>query len=135
MNSETERPSQIAERRSALRQKCRVKSLVVEHAVAGLISATVLDLSREGFRLLLPASLPCGDEVLVHPPTGAGLLKIRGTIVRQSIAVHDGVRMIECGVEVGDTAAWRKHGWFIALRAPSPEAAAALPNAVKVEAA
>ena len=107
------------DRRAALRQTSRVESLIVEHATAGTMIATVLDLSREGFRLLLPTSIPCGDELLLHPPVGMDLLKIRGTVIRQCVAVRDGVKKIECGVEVADTAAWRKHSWFLALRTSS----------------
>jgi hypothetical protein len=125
MESQTGEPINNADRRSALRQNCRIDTLIVEHASAGSHTAIVQDLSREGFRLLLPVSLPCGDEVLLHPPAGYELLKIRGSIVRQRIAVHEGRRMIECGVEVADTAAWRKHVWFLTLRTGSEEYEAA----------
>ena len=65
------------DRRFALRQRCRVDSLEVEHAVAGIVTAKVLDISREGFRLLMPLSVPCGDGIVIHPPIGFDLLKIR----------------------------------------------------------
>ncbi len=112
---------QLGDRRYALRQKCRVETLMIEHACAGLMTAIVLDISREGFRFLLPDSIPCGDEIILHPPPGSDLLKIRATVVRQSISAHDDRRMIECGAQVADTAAWRKHNWFLALRTGSDE--------------
>lgn len=107
---------EFAERRAALRQRCRVETLSVEHDDAGIMTAIVLDLSRDGFRLLLPRPVPCGDEIVLHPPEGAGLLKIRATVVWESLAMHNDVRMIACGAEVGETADWRKHNWFLALR-------------------
>jgi len=113
------------DRRSALRQSCRIDKLTIEHTSTGTMTAIVQDLSREGFRLLIPAAVPCGDEIILYPPSGFELLKIRGTIVRQSIATHEGKRMIECGVEVADTAAWRKHIWFLTLRHGSDEYEAA----------
>ena len=113
------------DRRSALRQNCRIDSLTLEHASAGTMTALVRDLSREGFRLLLPVPVPCGDEIILYPPSGFELLKIHGTIVRQSITTYAGKRMIECGVEVADTAAWRKHIWFLTLRTGSDECEAA----------
>src|SRR5438552_17446325 len=106
----------IAERRLALRQKCRVETLEIQHETEGTMTATVLDLSRDGFRLLLPRTVPCGDEIIIHPPAGAGLLKIRATIVWQTLATHNDERVFVCGAEVGETADWRKHTWFLALR-------------------
>ena len=119
MDRDTEMAARYSDRRSALRQTSRVENLIIEHATIGPVSAIVLDLSREGFRLLLPTSVPCGDEIIIHPPAGMDLLKIRGYVVRQSLTFRDGVKMIECGVEVADTAAWRKHNWFLALRTSS----------------
>jgi len=109
------------DRRLALRQRCRVATLVVEHASVGIFTATVLDISRQGFRLLMPVSVPCGDEILIHPPAGSDLLKIRATIVRQYIMTYESSKMIACGVEVADTAAWRRHNWFLTLRVTSRE--------------
>ena len=103
------------DRRTALRQRCRVDALVVEHPTAGIVTARVLDISRQGFRLLMPYSVPCGDGIVIHPPAGFDLMKIRATIVRQCLSTHDRVTFVECGVEVADTAAWRKHNWFLAL--------------------
>ena len=105
-----------ADRRSALRQDSRIPNLSVVHAAIGNMTAIVLDISREGFRLLLPAAVPCGDEILILPPEGTDLLKIRATVVRQSIVEHDHQSMFDCGAEVADTAAWRKHAWFLTLR-------------------
>ena len=119
MDPNTEEISELADRRYALRQKCRAETLVVEHAGMGTMTAVVLDISREGFRLFLPKSVPCGDEVIIHPPADTDLLKIRATIVRQCLVMHDEMRMIECGVKVADTAIWRKHTWFLALRVGS----------------
>ncbi len=125
MPSQNEEMTSHDDRRAALRQDCRIDTLIVEHSSAGTMTAIVKDLSREGFRLLIPAPIPCGDEIILYPPSGFELLKIRGSIVRQSIAMHDGKRMIECGVEVADTAAWRKHIWFLTLRTGSDEYEAA----------
>jgi len=125
MDSVTEEISRFADRRSALRQNCRVQYLTLDHSTAGKLTAIVLDLSREGFRLVLPVAIPCGEEVVIHPPEGMDLLKIRATIVRQSIVMFDGKRSFECGVEVADTAAWRKHTWFLTLRTGSEEYEAA----------
>ena len=47
------------------------------------------------------------------------------TIVRQSIAMHEDKRMFEYGVEAAETAAWRKHIWFLTLRTGSDEYEAA----------
>lgn len=113
--------SECADRRSALRQGCRVQSLQVEHPSTGIFTATVLDISREGFRLLLPISVGCGDEILIYPPAGTQLLKIRATVVRQNLHVPEGEKLVECGAQVADTAAWRKHSWFLALRTGSAE--------------
>jgi hypothetical protein len=121
MSHETEELADYADRRSALRQGCRVETLVAEHESAGLMTAVVLDLSRQGFRLVLPVQVHCGDEIILHPPSGYDLLKIRATIVRQSVSVEADRKVIECGAEVADTAAWRKHSWFLALRTGSIE--------------
>jgi hypothetical protein len=43
--------------------------------------------------------------------------------------------MFECGTEVADTAAWRKHSWFLALRTGSNEYEAAKLRAARAEAA
>ena len=107
---------ELADRRLALRQNCRVDFLVVEHPTAGIVRTTVLDISRQGFRLLMPVSVPCGDGIIIHPPEGSGLLKIRAAIVRQRMVTRDHRTMVDCGVEVADTAEWRKHAWFLALR-------------------
>ena len=108
------------DRRLALRQRCRTETLAVEHA-SEIVMARVLDISRQGFRLLMPVCVPCGDEIVIHPPDGFDLLKIRATIVRQSLAMNNQVRWFDCGVEVADTAAWRKHSWFLALRTSMDE--------------
>ena len=122
MDRKSSEDPQHDDRRMALRQRCRVATLVVEHENAGIVTARVLDISRQGFRLQMPLSVPCGDGIVIHPPSGFNLLKIRATIVRQSIVTRDSVRFFECGVEVADTAAWRKHSWFLALRVSSEDA-------------
>lgn len=121
-------PTGSAERRHVLRQKCRVKTLTIEHLTEGLLKAIVLDLSKDGFRLLLPRSIPSGDLVVIHPPDppeGAALEKICATIVWQAARMHNNVRMIECGVRVESVEDWRRHTWFLALRAGTYEYALA----------
>lgn len=125
MDRQGEDKPELDDRRSALRQSSRVETLQVEHATAGVFTANLLDISREGFRLLLPVSVPCGDELLLHPPVGTDLLKIRTTVVRQCLSTHGDTKMIECGAEVADTAAWRKHVWYLKLRSGSAEYEAA----------
>src|SRR5262245_14113435 len=107
---------EIEDRRDALRQLSKVELVTVEHATLGTLKARVLDISRHGLRMLMPVCIPCGDEIVVHPPQDTELLKLRANIVRQHLVMQEGERWFECGIKVSDAAEWRKHKWFLTLR-------------------
>lgn len=111
------------DKRLALRQKSWAPFLMVEHPTFGLTAARVGDISREGLRLEMPVAIPCGEEIIIHPPADTELLRLRANIVRQKVVFVGEEPWYECGIQVGDTAAWRKHKWFLALRRSDDEEA------------
>ena len=115
----TEQEMLLSDRRDALRQKARVGSVLVEHPVTGTVEAMMLDTSRRGMRLLMPKCVPCGEEIIVHPPSGTDLLRLRAQIIRQRVVKQGDEQWFECGIQVSDSAEWRRHKWFLALRDPA----------------
>jgi hypothetical protein len=110
-----EQAIEMDDRRYALRQKSKVETFLVEHAKLGCHEVRVLDISRNGLRLLMPLCIPCGDEIIIHPPKGTELMKLRANIVRQRLMLQGEERWFECGMQIADTAEWRKHKWFLTL--------------------
>ena len=104
------------DRRNALRQKCRVDMLIIEHAEIGRVGCLVMDISRKGFRLRMPVCIPCGSVVQVHPPHGETLRVSEARIVRQQYVENNGKTWFECGVQFTEEAELRRHTWFLTLR-------------------
>lgn len=106
----------LDDRRDNLRQSSRMHQVVLEHAEAGLILCTIEDVSRGGLRVRLHTSLPCGAEVLVHPPEGTSLKPEPARIVRQQLIDCGAEEIFECGIHFTDEAAQARHTWFLTLR-------------------
>ncbi len=106
----------LDDRRDALRQKCKAKSLIIESSSGQLIECPVADISRKGLRLMMPVCLPCGSEILIHPPQGVELRVGRARIRRQQVVERNGETWFECGVQFTEQAELRRHTWFLAMR-------------------
>ncbi len=107
----------VDDRRDALRQRSTVDTLWVESHGQGMHLCSVLDISRKGMRIRMPICLPCGAEMLIHPPIDAALRPARARIVRQHVVEIDGETWIECGIQFTEEAELRRHTWFLTLRA------------------
>lgn len=106
----------LEDRRLALRQPCRVETLVVEHEERGRFECRVVDISRKGIRLLMPVSLPCGSVIRIYPPQGMELRICLARIIRQQVVTTEEGDWFECGVAFTERAELRRHSWFLTLR-------------------
>jgi hypothetical protein len=106
----------LDDRRNALRQKCRAKTLIVEHPQMGMFECPCLDISRKGLKLRMPVCVPCGSEVLIHPPEGTELRIGRARIMRQQVVDEDNATWFECGIRFTEQAELHRHTWFLTLR-------------------
>ena len=104
------------DRRDALRQKCRAKTLVIEHPYLGRFECACVDISRKGLKLRMPVCIPCGSEILIHPPEGMELRVGKARIVRQQLVEVHGATWFECGIQFTEQAELRRHTWFLTLR-------------------
>ena len=109
-------PTLDDDRRDALRQKCIAKTLHVEHAQMGCFECPCVDISRKGLKLRMPVCMPCGSEVLIHPPAETSLRVGRARIVRQHLVEEAGQTWFECGIQFTEQAELRRHTWFLTLR-------------------
>lgn len=106
----------LDDRRNALRQKCRAKTLLVEHPQLGTFECPCIDISRKGLKLRMPVCVPCGSEVLIHPPKDTELRVGRARIVRQHVVDDASGTWFECGIQFTEHAELRRHTWFLTLR-------------------
>ena len=113
-----DRPT-IDDRRDALRQKCRVYSLMVEHPSTGIVECICMDISRKGLKLRMPVCIPCGSEITVHPPEAMGLRVSKARIMRQQLVDGGSTTWYECGIQFTEQAELRRNTWFLTLRTPS----------------
>lgn len=105
------------DRRDALRQSCLIDTLLVEHPTMGQIVCQVMDISRRGLRLRMAINIPCGSDVILHPPKGVELSRSRARIMRQQVVdAPDGTTFFECGLRFTEEAELRRHKWFLTLR-------------------
>ncbi len=104
------------DRRDALRQKCKAKTLRVEHPQLGSFECPCVDISRKGLKLRMPICIPCGSEILIYPPPDADLRVGKARIVRQHLVEDQNTTWFECGIQFTEQAELRRHTWFLTLR-------------------
>ena len=104
------------DRRCALRQPTVQITIFVDHAGYGTHRVDLVDISRSGARFQTATYLPCGGEILMHPPVDAPLLSSRARIIRERIILTAQGERYEYGVQFTDGAELRRHTWFLALR-------------------
>ncbi len=116
MQSDNTPPRLYLDKRESTRHQSLLQGISVEHAQVGRLLVEVINLSRGGLLLRLPASLPCGEEVLIYPPAHTGLRPTPARIVRQRFVEGQEQSFIECAVRFTDPAELRRRTWFITLK-------------------
>ena len=106
----------VDDRRASLRQPTRPKAIMMLDSAGDEHAGVLVDVSRTGMRIRTRASLPCGSDVVVMPPSHYPLQPVRARIMRQAMRDEDEGELIEIGLHFGSDAGNDRHAWYLALR-------------------